>query len=134
MEVNSMASEASLAGIQTFGLRWKAEVKLNVPDIPAALSECDTYFDRIKFAHNLVIYIVKRLNKVRDKKLPSSALYRLDEILEQLKDSFFFDDIEAVKNWEEADLIDINEYLEDELLGQLGDLYDWADYYRVCFV
>lgn len=66
--------------------------------------------------------------------LSEDSLYSLDEILEQLKDSFVYDDIEALVDWDLDDLIEINEYLEDELLGQLNDLYDWADYNRVCFI
>ena len=129
----SMASAASLASIGVYGLRWRATVKINIPDVPAALSECDTYFDRIEFAHNLASGIVKTLERWR-KLFPEDSLYRLNEILEQLKDSFVYDYIEAVKDWEQDDLIDINEHLEDELLGQLNDLYDWADYNRVCFI
>ena len=128
-----MTSEAAIDGIGVHGLRWRATVKLNIPDIPAELSECETYFDRIEFAHNLASRIVKTL-EWRRKLLPEDSLYSLDEILEQLKDSFVYDDIEAVKDWEQDDLIEINEYLEDELLGQLDDLFDWADYNRVCFI
>lgn len=128
-----MTSAASIEGIGVHGLGWRATVRLSLPDIPAALSECDTYFDRIEFAHNLVSGIVKILER-RQKSLPEDSLYQLNEILEQLKDSFVYDDIEAVKDWEQEYLIEINEYLEDELLGQLNHLFDWADYNRVCFI
>lgn len=129
-----MASEVSLDGISTFGLRWKAQVKLPIPkNIPAALAECESYFDRIEFAHKLVISIIKTLERCR-KHLPEESLYNLDEIIEQFKDSFVYENIESLVDWELSDLIDIDDYLEDELLEQLNMLYDWADYYRVFFV
>lgn len=95
-----MATAASLAGVEQYGLRWKAKVKLDVPnDIPSLLDNCDTAFDRILFAHNTVTRIIFTLNRYKNN-LPFESLEKLDEIIERLEDSFVYEDIEAVASWD----------------------------------
>jgi hypothetical protein len=129
-----MATAASLDGIQQYGLGWRAQVKSVVPaDIPSLFEGCETTHQLIKLGHEISFNAIASLNRLKPQ-FPKDSIESLDDIIEQLKDSFIYEDIEGVKDWHQDEQDSLCEYLEAEMLGQLNDLYDWADYYRICFL
>jgi len=127
-------SELTIDGIKKFGNGWRARVVLNIPkDIPSLFAPLTTNFDAILLGHNIASDVVRRLRKQRNF-LPKESLDEIDAIIEQFESSNIYEDIESVKNWSTEDLEEFGCHAQEEILGQLNELYDWAGYYRILIV
>jgi len=123
-----MATAASLKGIKDNGLRWKAVVKIDMPsDIPSLFEDCETNADAIKLGHSICFALIKSLNS--HKLYPRDSTEWLQKWIDELDETFLWNDIEDVESWASDEMAD---GLEDELIYRLDGLYDWADYHRVC--
>lgn len=127
-------SNAAVEGISANGLKCRRSLGLNVPkDIPSLFEEKgETYYDRVKLAHDIATGIIPDLNKEIESLEDGSEKEELERIKEQMYDSLTYDNIEALKDWSPEDMVWVSEGVDEELLYQLHELYDWADYYRVC--
>ena len=150
-----MATEASLSGIGKFGIKWRAVVKINlIGDIPAAFAETETMTDMIALAHNICQDLIKSLRKINwdrewDAPDPIATLDELglerkydyldnvkgwmDNFLQELEETFVIEDLDQLQNYDQDDLLNTCDGLEEELIYRLNELYDWGDYWRICF-
>lgn len=136
-----MATEASLDGISQFGLKWKASVKINLPkDIPSLFEETETPIDVITLGHNIsknLIASLKRIDWTRQWDAPKDESFvwmkeQLAFLIQELDETFVVEEIDRLQDWDEEVLSCSADGLEDELIYRLEELYDWADYWRVC--
>ena len=126
-----MATAASLEGIKDNGPRWKGTARIDLPkDIPDLFEECETNTDVILLGHRIVTAVNNSLKQYKSA-FPKKGLSYLEEWMQEADETFVWDHIESVEEWADDELAD---GLEDELIYRLNGLYDWADYWRVCFV
>ena len=128
----TMVTAASLAGNQKFGLGWHKQIFIDLPlNIPELFEQCDTNYDVIKLAYDICSKLIKKLENILPS-LSKDCRENLREIIEQMKDSFIWDDIKMAESYD--DLNELANGLDKELLYQLNDLYDWADYFRILLI
>lgn len=128
-----MATEASLQGIKVYGNKWRARIRLPIPDdlIGQSMDRVQTYMDMLVFCQNTATPIINALNRIKNR-LPKDSIARLEEIIEQMEVSFIWENLESLKD--DPELADFADCLDQELLYCLNDLYNWADYYRICII
>lgn len=125
-----MASQAAINGIVQYGLRWKLTISITIPqNIPALFAACKTSKDTVLLGHQITENLLKSLDRIKRSRLeaisPDTYTW-LEDFKEDMRELFILDDPTAEQDF------DLNaEGLEEELLSQLDELYNWADFNRI---
>lgn len=136
-----MATTASLDGIERFGLGWKVIAKIKLPkDVPSLFEETETMTEMALLAHTICKDLINSLKKDKDILaarflflLPEEAFDELDRFMEELAETFVFENPEQIASLSNEALLCSCDGMEEELIYRLNELYDWGDYYRVGF-
>lgn len=128
-----MPSASAIAGIQQYGLGWKAQINLSIPDdIPAKIKDLETTPEVNRFVDATVSTIYKQLvSYAKSSKLPPDSLTRLNDILDEVAEYLLNDDFDPDTDSDPILDAEVVEGKVEDLLYFLNDLYDWADYHRV---
>ena len=115
-QARTMATEASLQGIQKHGLGWKQVLHISLPsDLPSKFDECETNAQVISLTQDIADKLGKSLKRYSST-LPPIILDWVRKFEEK-----FSDPTES-------------EWLMESLIDELNVLYDLADYNRICLI
>jgi len=118
-----MATMASIEGGKVNGVKWKHNISLPIKSVEDKIDEITDHVERIKFVESKAKAIVKRLERLKSGTHDDDLKNWIDEFSER----FIYPDDHEI-----TDDIDEFNYIKDEFICYLNELFNLFDYHRIC--